>query len=78
MNSMYNFLVNNGVKVSQKIWHMKLPPKIKIFLRYLKKGIILTKDNLAGGIRMEVRFLVIVANRKQSNIFFYCYYANFL
>jgi hypothetical protein len=43
-----------------------------------KKGIILTKDNLAGGIRMEVRFLVIVANRKQSNIFFYCYYANFL
>ena len=38
MNSMYNFLVNNGVKVSQKIWHMKLPPKIKIFLRYLKRG----------------------------------------
>lgn len=28
-------------------WKLKLPLKIKIFLWYLKKGVILTKDNLA-------------------------------
>jgi hypothetical protein len=35
---MYNHLVNNGVKVTQEIWRMKLPLKIKIFLWFLKKG----------------------------------------
>jgi hypothetical protein len=47
VQSMYNHLVNNGVKVTQEIWRMKLPLKIKIFLWFLKKGITLTKDNLA-------------------------------
>jgi hypothetical protein len=28
-------------------WWVKLPLKIKIFLWFLKKGVILTKDNLA-------------------------------
>ena len=32
VQSMYNHLVNNGVKVTQEIWRMKLPLKIKIFL----------------------------------------------
>jgi hypothetical protein len=44
---MYNHLVNNEVKVTQEIWRMKLPLKIKIFLWFLKKGVTLTKDNLA-------------------------------
>ena len=47
VTSMYKYLVNNGIKVTQKIWHMKVPLKIKIFLWFLKKGVILTKDNLA-------------------------------
>ena len=37
VQSMYNHLVNNGVKVTQEIWRMKLPLKIKIFLWFLKK-----------------------------------------
>jgi hypothetical protein len=43
---MYAALINNGVRVSQDIWQIKVPIKIKIFLWYLKKGVILTKDNL--------------------------------
>jgi hypothetical protein len=39
-------LVNNNIKVIQEIWRMKIPLKIKIFIWYVKKGVILTKDNL--------------------------------
>jgi len=44
---MYKFLVSNGIKVMQEIWQMKIPLKTKIFMWFLKKGVILTKDNLA-------------------------------
>jgi len=47
VNSMYKFLVSNGLKVMQEIWQMKIPLKNKIFMWFLKKGVILTKDNLA-------------------------------
>ena len=43
---MYAVLVNNGVTVSQDIWRAKLPTKIKVFMWYLKKRVISTKDNL--------------------------------
>ena len=35
-----------GVTVSQYIWCAKLTTKIKVFMWYLKKTVILTKDNL--------------------------------
>jgi len=44
---MYAALINNGVKVSQDLWQIKIPTRIKIFLWYLKRGVVLTKDNLA-------------------------------
>ena len=47
MRSMYAALINNRVRVSQDIWQVKIPSKIRIFLWYLKRGVILTKDNLA-------------------------------
>ena len=47
VKSIYDALINNGVRVSQDLWHIKVPTRIKIFLWYLKKGVILTKDNLA-------------------------------
>jgi hypothetical protein len=46
VKSMYAALINNGVRVPQDIWKIKVPMKTKIFLWYLKKGVILTKDNL--------------------------------
>jgi len=44
---MYAALINNGVRVSQDIWQIKIPTRIKVFLWYLKRGVVLTKDNLA-------------------------------
>jgi hypothetical protein len=44
---MYAALINNGTRLSQEIWRAKMSMKIKIFMWYLKRGVILTKDNLA-------------------------------
>jgi hypothetical protein len=44
---MYAALVNKGVRVLLDIWQIKISTRIKIFLWYLKKGVTLTKDNLA-------------------------------
>ena len=46
VKSIYVALLNNGVRISQKIWRAKMPMKIKIFMWYLKKVVLLTKDNL--------------------------------
>ena len=32
VSSMYKFFVSNGIKVSQLVWRLKIPLKIKIFL----------------------------------------------
>ena len=45
---MYQKLINQQVPFRHKyIWKLKIPLKIKIFLWYLLKGVLLTKDNLA-------------------------------
>jgi hypothetical protein len=36
VSSVYTALINNGIRVSQDIWQIKVPTKIKIFLWYLK------------------------------------------
>jgi hypothetical protein len=38
VKSMYKYLINNDIKVTQEIWHVKLPLKIKIFLWFLKRA----------------------------------------
>ncbi|WVZ64633.1 hypothetical protein U9M48_014127 [Paspalum notatum var. saurae] len=47
VKSLYNFLANQSVlPLNKKLWKLKLPLKIKIFVWFLMKGVILTKDNL--------------------------------
>ena len=48
VDSMYRALIQSDVPVvnSKKIWKMKIPLKNKIFAWYLRRGVILTKDNL--------------------------------
>jgi len=53
VRSMYRYLITNHIKVTHEIWRVKLPLKIKIFLWFLKKGVIQTKDNLAKKIGKE-------------------------
>jgi hypothetical protein len=47
VKNMYNDLVlREGTPVNGWAWKAKIPLKIKIFLWYLKQGVVLTKDNL--------------------------------
>ena len=49
MDSMYTALIQPSVPVdnNRKFWKMKIPLKTKVFAWYLRRGVILTKDNLA-------------------------------
>nr|ABF96840.1 retrotransposon protein, putative, LINE subclass [Oryza sativa Japonica Group] len=48
VNSMYKAIMyREVVPKKDMIWKLRIPLKIKIFLWYLKNGVILTKDNLA-------------------------------
>jgi hypothetical protein len=48
VDSMYNALIQSDTPVekNKKIWSMKIPLKTKVFAWYLRRGVILTKDNL--------------------------------
>jgi hypothetical protein len=48
VHSLYLTLINNGManNLHRKLWRLKVPLKIKIFMWYMKE-VVLTKDNLA-------------------------------
>jgi hypothetical protein len=47
VNSMYTTLIiDTRVRSHMGMWRMKIPLRIKIFMWYLKHGVVLTKDNL--------------------------------
>jgi hypothetical protein len=47
VRSMYRALLNNNhVSYNKTLWSLKVPLKIKIFMWYLIRGVVLTKDNL--------------------------------
>ena len=49
VSSMYNALIQPEFPVdnNKKIWKMKIPLRTKVFTWYLRRGVILTRDNLA-------------------------------
>jgi hypothetical protein len=48
VKSHYLALIHSDVpNLDKRLWKLKAPLKIKIFLWYLRRGVILTKDNLA-------------------------------
>jgi len=47
VKSMYTDLINTGtIPRTVHIWKVKVPLKIKVFIWFVHKGVILTKDNL--------------------------------
>jgi hypothetical protein len=47
VSSLYGALISdNRVRYDMFVWKLKLPLKTKIFTWYLKRGVVLTKDNL--------------------------------
>ena len=48
VKSHYLGLINqNTPSLNKDLWKIKIPLKVKIFLWYLRRGVVLTKDNLA-------------------------------
>jgi hypothetical protein len=48
VKSMYNALIaDTRVMFSKMLWSLKIPVRIKIFMWYFKREVVLTKDNLA-------------------------------
>ena len=74
INSMYNYLINNGLKVSQVVWQLMIPLKFKIFIWFFRRGAILTKKTWHRGIGTEIGFVVF----KQTHLFFECSRVMFL
>jgi hypothetical protein len=65
--------------VSQDIWQIKVPTKIKIFLWYLKWGVILTKDNIARrNWNGDTRCSYCHSPETIHHLFFECFYVKFL
>jgi hypothetical protein len=48
VKSLYLALISNGVAhLNKQLWRLKVPLKIKIFMWYMRREVVLTKDNLA-------------------------------
>ena len=70
VKSMYrDLLLSNSLPERNVSWKIKVPLKIKIFLWYLKKRVILTGDNLAKRNWKGGKSVVSAILMKPSNIF---------
>jgi O-antigen/teichoic acid export membrane protein len=48
VNSLYLAQISNVVaNMNKQLWRLKVPLKIKIFMWYMRREVVLTKDNLA-------------------------------
>jgi len=74
---MYQYLINHNTPFSNKfIWKLKIPLRIKIFLWYLQRGVILTKDNLAKmNWTDSQKFGFCDSQETIKHLFFDCQYA---
>jgi hypothetical protein len=67
---MYLALISdNRVRLDLTIWKLRIPLKIKIFMWYLKRGVVLTKDNLSRRNWRVGNSVCFVHKLKQSYIF---------
>jgi hypothetical protein len=77
---MYLALINNGfVDMNRKMWKVRIPLKIKIFIWYVYKGVVLTKDNLAKyNCNRSKQCSFCCKDESIQRLFFDCYYARFM
>jgi hypothetical protein len=77
VDSMYNALIQHVVPIDKhsndKLWELKLPLQIKVFGWYLRKGVILTKDNLAKqNWQGSKKFVFCHQDETIKHLFFQC------
>jgi hypothetical protein len=76
--SLYNALILSDLPVydNKKIWKMKIPLKNKIFAWYLRRGVILTKDNLSKRNWLGSKTCVFCSQDETiKHLFFQCNFA---
>jgi hypothetical protein len=76
---MYNALILPDLPVydNKKIWKMKIPLKNKFFAWYLRRGVILTKDNLIKQNWHESKACVFYPQDETiKHLFFQCNFAH--
>jgi hypothetical protein len=75
--SMYQYLINQDTPfVNKFLWKLKIPLKIKIFLWYIQRGVILTKDNLVKRNSSESKKCCFCdLNETIQHLFFGCQHA---
>jgi hypothetical protein len=76
---MYLALISNGMVIrNNMIWRLKIHLKIKIFMWYVYKEVVLTKDNLARRNWNGVAVLFCHRNETIKHLFFECWYTKFI
>jgi len=77
---MYKVLISNGnVQFDKYLWKLKMPLKLKIFLWYLKRGVVLTKVNLARyNWKGNKQCCFCSSDETIQHLFFDCHIAKFL
>jgi hypothetical protein len=80
VQSLYQAILNNGmVRDNKDLWKLKIPLKIKVFMWYLKRGVTLTKDNLAKRNWPGNQTCCFCSRLETINhLFFRCTYASFI
>jgi hypothetical protein len=79
IKSLYTTLISNGVAhMNKQLWKLKVPLKIKTFMWYMSREVVLTKDNLARQIGMVEHNVASIYGKSLYNTFFYCLCARFL
>jgi hypothetical protein len=79
VKSVYSSLIMGNIWQNRFLWKLKVPLKIKIFLRYLNKGVTLTKDNLVMRNWIGSKNCVFCAHEENiQHLFFDYHYARFL
>jgi len=80
VKSMYRAILGvEAIPYNTLIWKLKLPLKIKVFLWYLYKRVVLTKDNLARRQWQEDRKCCFCSSDESiQHLFFNCHFARFV
>jgi hypothetical protein len=75
---LYKTIIQSDILVNsnKKIWKMKIPLKPKIFGWYLRRGVILTKDNLVKrNWHRSTQWVFCHQDETINHLFFQCHFA---
>jgi hypothetical protein len=79
VRSMYNTILNENIMPNNRLlWRIKLPLKVKIFLWFLFKGVILTKDSLIERNWHRTESCCFSNRETIQHLFFDCVLARFV